>query len=169
MNPLFSILLGFSILGLFFGSSQEPIQGVDYPNPQTPYEIAVSELNNYVPVYECNITQDMPGKKVMGRTYFKGTGANRTPKYVDIQTKRAFVVYHEEGHVLNPDWNESQCNDYAVQKDNSSLYEQGYSFAVVHCDELEGHALGEFAPEGLSENQREEYCNGMMDFLEDTN
>lgn len=167
MNPLLTIFLCFSIFSLFFGSTQNQTNlGVDYPNPQTAYEVAVNELNDYVPVYECNITQDLAGKKVHGRAYFYGSGPGRTPKYVEIQDKHAFIVYHEMGHILHPNWNESECNNYAAARDNSTLYEQGYSYAATHYDELEGHALGEFAPKGLTFNQREEYCTGMSDYIE---
>lgn len=168
MKSLLTIILFFSIFAWMFGVPQGPAEftGADYQNPQNQYEIAVNELNNYVPVYERNISQDLPGKKVHGRTYFHGSGPGRTPKYVDIQDKHAFIVYHEMGHVLNPSWNETQCDNYAAQRDNTTLYEQGYSYAALHINELEGIPLGHFAPKGLTKSQRQEYCQGMADYIE---
>jgi hypothetical protein len=82
------------------------------------YTQAKEELMQHVPVYETNITQNRTGYFVEGRTFFTWDQA----VFVELQTKRSFVVYHELGHVLNPNWNEVQCNIYSCARLENLTY-----------------------------------------------
>lgn len=88
--------------------------GVHYPNPSNSYEKAIEELNNYVPVFETNKAS---GSVIYhGEAFYKVIDGKKVYYKVNIYTKHPFVVYHEMGHVLNPDWSDIDCDRFAYSK-----------------------------------------------------
>lgn len=75
------------------------------------YNEAVSELSQYAVVIETTIPDSEQGN-VVGQTQFWSNGTI----IVLIEIKDPFVVYHEMGHVLHPEWNEEQCDNFAILK-----------------------------------------------------
>ncbi len=116
-----NLIILLTIIGLILGVAyQQSLTNrvilsdgsIDYQHPTTPYEKAVDELNNYVPVYEQTIPDNDKGN-VIGQTW----SINGHPIKVLIEIKDPGVVYHEMYHVITPGGGtEPDADQYATQR-----------------------------------------------------
>lgn len=89
----------------------EDIHTVKYPNPVDDYQKSVNELSYYA-----NVSEGYTGNSTtLGYTEWTYYGYASNYNVV-IAYRDPFVVYHEMAHVLNSNWNESICNEFAYNK-----------------------------------------------------
>jgi Flp pilus assembly protein CpaB len=116
-NIFVIVIIAAIIAGAMVGSDMGTNRWVDnsgavhYNHPENDYQVAVEELNNYVPVYEQEIADNNIGD-VIGQTWFQ----NDIPVKVLIERQEPGVVYHEMGHVVLNGGTEPQADAFATAK-----------------------------------------------------